>query len=161
MEQLSNPSYSLPLSTGQSTENVVRDNPPHVDGPQTYCVHITSLPDNARVEYLTQKFGCALGDLVLNLQQHECWLRNIDDKSTAHQFVSKWNQMELFGTRICCQVEVERPILCWDFRVGKCQRTTCHWTHIPCNDTHCGPNCGYGHRSGVKDEKRRIRQSGK
>lgn len=124
-----------------------------------YCVHITNLSPYLTGEDLSTKFGWPLGDILIDVSTDdpsspmECWMKRMNNKTLADEFVKKWDGQKLFQLEIKCTVEEDKPELCNKFRIGQCSKmdAICDWDHVVCTAKgSCSNDCSYGHDPGVK-----------
>ena len=126
---------------------------------EIYSVHIKNLPPNVDGDMLANKFHWLLGYMLFNSSTDdqslttECWLKGIQDRKIAEDFVDKWNGEKVVGKKIICEIEDDQLELCAKFRLGQCLNTnqSCYWEHIKCTAKEtCSDDCPYGHVKGVK-----------
>lgn len=124
-----------------------------------YCIHITKLAPTVDAERLSEKFGCNIRNILMNSccndrsSTIECWLKHIEDRRTAEDFVDRWDGAVILESRIDCVLEEDRFELCNKYRVGKCPKSDedCDWDHIMCTaDGKCPKDCYFGHKEGTK-----------
>ena len=124
-----------------------------------YCVHITNLSPHLSGDYLATKFNWPLGDILIDPSTNdqsstiECWIKRMEDKRMADDFVKKWNGQKLIQSRIECTVEEDELEFCNKFRIGQCPKTddVCDWDHVVCTAKgSCSNDCRHGHDVGVK-----------
>jgi hypothetical protein len=124
-----------------------------------YCIHISNLPPSVDAATLSKKFNWSIRNILMESSSDisslplQCWLKVLDNRQTAEDFVRNWDGKTISGSRIVCDVEEDRLELCNKFRTGECSKTSevCDWEHIPCTaNGNCSSDCPYGHKEGMK-----------
>ncbi len=103
-----------------------------------YCVHIKNIPSNADAEILSIKFNWPIEKIIMNSSSDnlslpiECWLKGINERQEAENFVQHWNGKEILRSKIECEFEEDKLEFCNKFRVGTCRKKSddCDWEHI-------------------------------
>ncbi len=126
-----------------------------------YRIHITNLPSNIDVEFLSTEFEWDIYDIVMDPSASgqalptQCWLKNAINEREVDDSVKRWNKKAIKGSIIQCDKEEDELELCNKFQYGRCPKSSddCHWEHVPCTaqDT-CSSTCPYGHKFGIKSE---------
>ena len=126
---------------------------------KVYCVRIENIPSNVDGQTLARKFNWPLGYILINSSPDdqsssiECWLKEMNDRRAAEDFVQKWDKTSFLGSSISCTIEEDQPDLCKNFRAGMCIMASdgCDWDHVKCTaNGMCARDCPYGHDKGVK-----------
>jgi hypothetical protein len=105
------------------------------------------------------KFDWPIENIIMNSSfdnqslKIECWLKGIDGRRMAEDFVQHWNGQEILRSKIECVIEEDKLEFCYKFRNGTCTKKSdyCDWEHIVCTENgKCSNECPYGHKEGDK-----------
>ncbi|CAF1077473.1 unnamed protein product [Adineta steineri] len=122
-----------------------------------YHVNIINLSKTFNGKKLCEIFRCSVENILLNLDEKECWILGFDQKRSADQFASHWNNKQMTESRLEYKSIMQQQLtLCESFRTGNCVNSNCEFRHKSCTIVRCSLYCPYGHQPGMKDKNVQI-----